>query len=131
MPQSSTSANKASYDELLQQLKKTIFEFYFFDVLKRDAITCYRMKKLIGQININACPTYVGEALIDIKNLIDQISVEHNRERDDLSKLHAKEKAQTTKFDNSHKTSQEVEKLETSFKAAQADYNVYAKSISL
>ena len=79
---SSGGTNEASYDELLRQVKATIFEVDLFDVLKKDITSYYQMKKLIGQINITACPSNIGEALIDTQHLIYQISVDHNRERD-------------------------------------------------
>ena len=47
---SSEGTNEASYDELLQQVKATVFEVDLFDVLKKYIIACYLMKKLIGQI---------------------------------------------------------------------------------
>ena len=79
---SSEGTNETSYDELLRRVKAIVFEVDLFDVLKKDITACYQMKKLIGQINITAFPSNIGEALIDTQHLIEQISVEHSRERD-------------------------------------------------
>lgn len=86
LSQSSVSASEASYNDLLQQVKKTIFK-YLFELLKKDFIGSFGIKKMISQINITACPTNVGEALIDIQNLIDQMCAELNRDVDAKSKL--------------------------------------------
>ena len=129
--QSGASANEASYGELLQQVKKAVFEVDLFEVLKTNVTAHFGMKKLINRINITACPANVGEVLIDIQNLIDQICTEYNREVDATSKLQEKEQEQTSEFDKSLSTSKASEDLLASRKAAQAEFDTYTTSIKL
>lgn len=84
---SGATANEASYDELLKQVKKVVFDVDLFEELKKDLGASFGIKKLISKINIIACPTDIGEALIDIQNLIDQVCAEYRREVDAKEKL--------------------------------------------
>ena len=129
--QSGASASEASYDELLQQVKEAVFEADLFEVLKTDVTARFGVKKLINRINITACPANVGEVLIDIQNLIDQICTEYNREVDATSKLQAKEQEQTAEFDKAQSASKASKDLLASRKAAQAEFDTYTASITL
>lgn len=112
-------------------MKKAVFEADLFEVLKKDVIVCIRMKKLISRINITACPTNICEAVMDIKNLIDQICVEYNREVDEILKLQVKEQAQAAEFDKALNTSKASEDLTASRKTTQTEFDTYITSITL
>jgi hypothetical protein len=73
---SGASANEASYEELLKQVKRVVFDVDLFEKLKKDVGASFSIKKLISKINITAYPTDIGEALIDIQNLIDEVCAE-------------------------------------------------------
>ncbi|XP_050888840.1 protein bfr2-like [Lathyrus oleraceus] len=128
---SGASANEASHDEILQQVKKAVFDVDLFEELRNNVGASFGIKKLISKINITACPTNIGEALIDIQNLIDQVCVEYHREVDAKSKLLSTEKAQATEFDNALRTSQASEELAASRKSAQVEFDTYTASIRL
>ncbi|XP_050908092.1 uncharacterized protein LOC127121685 [Lathyrus oleraceus] len=129
--QSGASANEASHEELLQQVKKAVFDVNLFDELRNNVGASFSIKKLISKIKITACPTDVGEALIDIQNLIDQVCAEYHREVDAKAKLMSTEKAQAIEFDNALRTSQASEELAASRKSAQAEFDTYTTSIRL
>ncbi|XP_050895983.1 uncharacterized protein LOC127102686 [Lathyrus oleraceus] len=128
---SGASANEASHDELLKQVKKVVFDVDLFEEFKKDVGASFGIKKLIGKINITACPTDIGEALIDIQNLIDQVYAEYRREVDAKAKLQSTEQAQATEFDNALRTSKSSEELAASKKSAQAEFDTYTTSIRL
>ena len=60
-------------------MKKVEFEADLFEVLKTDVTARFGMKKMINRIKITAYPANVGEVLIDIQNLIDQICAVYKR----------------------------------------------------
>jgi hypothetical protein len=128
---SGASANEASYDELLKQVKKAVFDVDLFEELKKDVGASFGIKKLISKINITACPTDIGEALIDIQNLIDQVCAEYRREVDAKAKLQTTEQTQAIEFDNALRTSKASEELSASIKSAQAEFYTYTASIRL
>lgn len=53
---SGASANEASHDELLQQVKKAVFDVNLFDELRNNVGASFSIKKLISKINITAFP---------------------------------------------------------------------------
>lgn len=112
-------------------MKKGVFDVDLFEELKKDVGASFGIKKLISKINIIACPTDIGEALIDIQNLIDQVCAEYRREVDAKEKLQSTEQAQATEFDNALQTSKAYEELSASKKSAQAEYDTYTASIRL
>lgn len=57
-------------------MKKVVFDVDLFEELKKDVGASFGIKKLISKINTTAFPTDIGEALIDIQNLIDQVCAE-------------------------------------------------------
>lgn len=131
MTQSAAIANEASYDELLQRVKKVVFEIDLFEVLKKDVTACFGMKKLISRINIPTCPTNIGDALINIQNFIDQICAEYNREVYATSKLQAKEQTQAAEFEYDLSTSKVSKDLLASRKTTQIEFDTYTTSIIL
>ncbi|XP_050915914.1 uncharacterized protein LOC127131010 [Lathyrus oleraceus] len=78
---SGASANEASHDELLQQVKKAVFDVDLFEELRNDVGASFGIKKMISKINITAYPTDIGEALIDNQNLIDQVCAEYQLQK--------------------------------------------------
>ncbi|XP_050909598.1 uncharacterized protein LOC127123422 [Lathyrus oleraceus] len=99
---SGASANEASHDELLQQVKKTVFDVDLFEELRNN-----------------------------VGNLIDQVCAEYHREVEAKTKILSTEKAQATEFDNSLQNSQASEELAASRKSAQAEFDTYTTSIRL
>lgn len=125
------SENEASYNDLLKQVKKVIFKFDLFELLKKDFTTSFGIRKLISQINITACPTDIGEALIDIQHLIDQMCAEFNGDVDAKLKLQTLDLVQAVKFDKALTTYKASEGLMHSRRTTQSEYDTYTTSIKL
>ncbi|XP_058764130.1 uncharacterized protein LOC131637548 [Vicia villosa] len=110
---SGTSASETFYDDLLKQVKESIFEVDFFEKLKIEVSASSSIKKLIGKINITACPSDVGETHIDIPNLINQVQAERNREVDATVQIKSIERAKSTEFDEARVAYEASKKLLT------------------
>ncbi|KAL5059195.1 hypothetical protein RYX36_030799 [Vicia faba] len=129
--QAGVGIKETSLDTLLQQVKQVVFDIDLFINLKEDCTAGSRIKKLISQIPITACPPNVGEALVDIQQLIDQVSSEFNRDFNAQTKLQAAEKAQSLAYEKAYNTYTASENLMQSKKKAQEEYNNYASSIQV
>lgn len=112
-------------------MKKIVFDIDLFEELKKDVGASFGIKKLIRKINITACPTDIGEALINIQNHIDQVCTEYHREVDAKEKLQSTEQAQAIEFDNALRTSKASKDLAASIKSAQAEFNTCTASKQL